>query len=56
MGILATSTLAATIGSWVSTATDYIGIVIGALLVFAIGYAVAKGALRFVLKRLHLLA
>jgi len=56
MGILATSTLPATIAGWVGTAVEYVGIALAALLAFAIGYAVAKGALRFVLKRLHLMS
>lgn len=56
MGIFATGTLPTTITGWVGTAAEYIGIALTALLAFAIGYAVAKGALRFILKRLHLLS
>lgn len=56
LGILATSTLAATIGGWVTTTATYLGIALTALFAFAVGYAVAKGALRFVLKRLHIIS
>lgn len=56
MGIFATSTLGTTITGWVTDAASYIGIALTALFAFAVGFAVAKGALRFVLKRLHLLS
>jgi len=53
--ILSTSTMPSTIAGWVGTAIEYIGIALAGLIVFAIGYAVSKGAVTFVLKRLHIL-
>lgn len=53
---MTTSTLPALITGWVSGATEYVLIAVAGLFTFAVGYAVAKGALRFVLKRLHLIS
>lgn len=54
---MASSTqIASLISTWVGNATDFLLVTLAGLVTFAIGYAVAKGSLRFVLKRLHIIA
>lgn len=53
---MTSSTFAATVGGWASEAGDFALLAVATLFGFAIAYAIYKGALRFVLKRLHLIA
>lgn len=53
---MTTSTYPALVAGWVGQATDFVLLAIAGLIGFAIGYAVVKGSLKFVLKRLHIIA
>lgn len=49
------ASLTALLPTWTTQAWSAALAVVAGLLGFAIGYAVTKGALRFVLKRLHII-